>query len=165
MVPILALVSAAGLSDLRQRRIPNWLVALTLVVSLATHGLRAGVGGLLESAAGMAAGLVLLFPLFVIRAMGAGDVKSFSALGAAVTYRSVPALLVLTLVFSAVLAAIEVVRHRACLRTLRNVRALVCAWAQGRQPAMGVDHPDAVLVPFTFAAALATWLVLLLGGH
>jgi len=79
----LALLAAAVASDVRTRRIPNRIVALLalagVVFSVAARGVE---GGLVAGLTGLGAGLVLWLPLFVIGAMGAGDVKLFAAAGA-----------------------------------------------------------------------------------
>jgi prepilin peptidase CpaA len=67
--------------DLRTYHIPNYLTlgtALTgLVYQAAFHGM-SGVGG---SIMGLALGFFLLFPLYLLGGMGAGDVKALAALG------------------------------------------------------------------------------------
>jgi prepilin peptidase CpaA len=106
VTPVLSLpMLAAGLvaliavlTDLRWRRIPNWLsgggLLLGLIGNLVLASLSAGesgaLPGVLSAAAGAGLGFVLLFPLYAIRikglghAMGAGDVKLLVALGAIV---------------------------------------------------------------------------------
>jgi len=165
-LPILFIVAVAGYFDVRSRRVPNWLAVSTLVVALVWHGASAGVDGLRASAAGAALALGLLFPLFLIRALGAGDVKFATAIGAAVTTRFVPSLLFLTIVVSACIAAVEVARRGALRRTVRNVGILTRDWVRGRfgpHHAISIDSPDAIFIPFTLSAAVATWLTLLFG--
>jgi prepilin peptidase CpaA len=79
LVGVLAL---ASWFDLRTRRIPNALTFPTVAVGLMLGGLFFGLDGLRDSAQGAGLGLALLFPLFVLRWMGAGDVKLMAAVGA-----------------------------------------------------------------------------------
>jgi prepilin peptidase CpaA len=80
--PTLIVVAIATVTDLRSRRIPNWLVfpflLLGFVASIWMHGWR----GLGQSAEGMALGLLVFGVLFALGGMGAGDVKLFAAIGA-----------------------------------------------------------------------------------
>lgn len=73
------LLLLAALSDLRARRIPNWVcgaIALSgLVVSVALRGAPA-VG---SWAAGLAVGFAIWIPFYLLGMLGAGDVKLFSA--------------------------------------------------------------------------------------
>lgn len=84
LVPLLAVAVAGGAAcaDLRWRRIPNWLTLGTAILGL---GLNVALGGLpagLAALGGLALGLALLLPFYVLRAVGAGDVKLLAALGA-----------------------------------------------------------------------------------
>jgi prepilin peptidase CpaA len=80
---VLALVAIAALWDVRTRRIPNWLVATALVVALPVqwfvHG---GTEGLQLWAGGCLAGGLMFLPGYLMRLMGAGDVKLIAAVGA-----------------------------------------------------------------------------------
>jgi len=78
----IAAVSVAVVTDLRRRRIPNWLTAATFAAGLLLNVWLDGLPGGLSALGGAALGFVLLFPFYAIRAMGAGDVKLLAALGA-----------------------------------------------------------------------------------
>ncbi|MDC8758029.1 A24 family peptidase [Janthinobacterium fluminis] len=87
-----ALLAAAVWHDLRSRRIPNRLVFPGALAALALHTLLPAGGGLfgapfgglgpLAALAGMALGLAALLPMYMLRAMGAGDVKLLAMVGA-----------------------------------------------------------------------------------
>ena len=74
------LLAAACVSDLRTRRIPN-----ALVLALAAAGLvfavvsRPWLAGLGFSLGGLATGLAIWLPFWLLGMMGAGDVKLFAA--------------------------------------------------------------------------------------
>lgn len=77
------LLVLASIYDIRTYRIPNWLVLSGIAFALAYT---AAVpipyqGGVLWSLGGLALGLVLMFPMYFIRAMGAGDVKLMAMIG------------------------------------------------------------------------------------
>lgn len=86
------LLALAVWHDVRSRRIPNRLVLLGALAGLALHTiLPAGAGlfnepfgglGFLTSLAGLGVGLAILLPMYVLRAMGAGDVKLMAMVGA-----------------------------------------------------------------------------------
>jgi prepilin peptidase CpaA len=79
---LLSMLALATRADLRERRIPNALTFPMVGVGIVLGGLFGGLEGLKESALGAALGLGMLFPLFMLRWMGAGDVKLMSAIGA-----------------------------------------------------------------------------------
>lgn len=69
--------------DFRQRRVPNWLVLAGAAVALAALAFGAQPFGVAWSSAllGAGAGFAFLLFFYVIRLMGAGDVKFAAALG------------------------------------------------------------------------------------
>ena len=80
--PVLGLLVWAALEDLRSRRIPNWLtfsLVLSGIVQSFTHGGFTTPG---MSLAGFAVGFALPFVLFVLGALGGGDVKLLAGIGA-----------------------------------------------------------------------------------
>jgi prepilin peptidase CpaA len=94
--PTVAVLVVATFTDVRSRRIPNWLVlpflACGLIVSAWFHGWH-GVG---SSLAGAGLGLLIYGILFWRGGMGAGDVKLCAAIGAWIG----PSQLLISLVFT-----------------------------------------------------------------
>jgi prepilin peptidase CpaA len=80
--PLLALVGYAAVTDLRVRRIPNWLT-LTLVLSgLAQSLTRWALISPKQSLLGLVVGFAVTFLLYIIGGRGAGDVKLTAGIGA-----------------------------------------------------------------------------------
>ncbi|MBK0394003.1 A24 family peptidase [Ramlibacter algicola] len=81
---LIALLVAAAVIDVRTMRIPNWLTVSGMVCGLLVSAsiaprITQGVG---DSVVGALVGLVLLLPLWLVRVLGAGDVKLMAAVGA-----------------------------------------------------------------------------------
>ena len=89
-----AVASLAALLDLRTRRIPNWLTGAAFVGGIVLNSWLAGPAGAGAAVLGAALGLGLLLPFYVLRAMGAGDVKLLAALGALLAPHGVAAVAV-----------------------------------------------------------------------
>lgn len=68
--------------DWKEHRIPNQLCALIVLSGFFVHGVVQGWTGVQHSLAGAACGFGLLIVLWLIRAMGAGDVKYMAGVGA-----------------------------------------------------------------------------------
>jgi len=68
--------------DLRYQRIPNLLCAITLLTGLIAQSYFFGWAGLLSGVIGAGLALVILFPAFAFKLLGAGDVKLMIAIGA-----------------------------------------------------------------------------------
>jgi prepilin peptidase CpaA len=80
--PMVVVVGVATFTDLRSRRIPNWLVLPFLALGIAVSSYLYGWHGAGQSLGGAALGLVIFGSLFWMGGMGAGDVKLFTAIGA-----------------------------------------------------------------------------------
>ena len=72
---------AAVYTDYRQNRIPNWIIIFGLISGCFISYVYGGIGMLLEGLLAMVLPIVLLYPVFVIGGMGAGDLKLFAVVG------------------------------------------------------------------------------------
>lgn len=73
---------AAAIDDLARRRISNVLTFGAALFALGLHFTANGSGGLLNGLGGLAVGLAVFLPFFLLGGMGAGDVKTMAAAGA-----------------------------------------------------------------------------------
>ena len=69
-------------TDTFKSKIPNLLNACLLVAGITINTMTTGMHGFLLSLSGLALGIALLLLPYIMRGMGAGDVKAFGALGA-----------------------------------------------------------------------------------
>ncbi len=68
--------------DVRSLRIPNWLTAGGFAAALLLAGVARGTVGLVHALLGAGVALAVLFLPFLLRWLGAGDVKAMMVLGA-----------------------------------------------------------------------------------
>jgi prepilin peptidase CpaA len=155
----LILVFIAGWVDWRTRRIPNWLTVSGLLLGIAVNSLIAGWGGTKSSVEGAGLALLLLLPLVLLRAFGAGDWKLMAAVG---TFLG-PALTLLVLfgsiLVSGLMAMVEVMRTGRAAATFRNMAVLVrgfFSFGLRAHPQISLDNPSLIRLPFGVAVAVAT---------
>lgn len=81
---LMALLIAAAVIDWKTLRIPNWLTLGGIVTAFVVNAVAAASpwSGLGSATAGLAVGLLLLLPLWLVRILGAGDVKLMAMVGA-----------------------------------------------------------------------------------
>ena len=121
---LLVLLAAAAVIDWRTRRIPNWLTVGGMVYGLvfnATHATSLWVG-LAHAGEGLALGLVVLFPLWLLRVMGAGDVKLMAMVGAFVGPAALLRTILIVFVVGGAMALAYTVNTGALRRLLANLR-------------------------------------------
>jgi prepilin peptidase CpaA len=86
---LMALLVTAAVYDVRFRRIPNWLSVSGVIAGAALNAMIGPtVPGVLFALKGLGLGFSLYFVLYMLRAMGAGDVKLMGAVGALVGWQN-----------------------------------------------------------------------------
>lgn len=120
-VLLATLVAIAAIFDIRYRRIPNWLVLSGIIAGLAWNLSTSGWSGLGRAAEGLGLGFVLYFPLYLIRARGAGDVKLLAAVGAITGPGNCFWIFLLTAVLGGIIAVILLLFRGRLRKTFFNV--------------------------------------------
>ena len=151
----------AGILDWRSRRIPNWLTVSGLVAGIAVNAGLAGWGGIKVALLGALLGLALLFPLVLVRSMGAGDWKLAGALGAALGARQLGTVLVVAFLLAGLIALIVVLWSGRLKQTLLNVARMLGALLSLRMPPaeLSIDDPGSTKIPFGVAMSAAVLLI------
>jgi prepilin peptidase CpaA len=170
---VLLLVVAAAI-DVRTMRIPNWLTVCGALIGLVLNaamqwqllGPLWALDGLLWALGGMAAGLALFLPLYLLRVMGAGDVKLMAMVGAFVGVQQIVPAVLCVFLAGGVLALGTAAWRRSLRRLTSNVTGIVkwlafAAFAGFRpDPAIGANHSVGTL-PYglSICAGTLAWLV------
>jgi prepilin peptidase CpaA len=151
------LALTAGWTDLRSRRIPNWLTVPAFIVGVVANTLLGGWGGLKTSLLGALVGLGLLLPFVLVRSLGAGDWKLAGALGAFAGPSSLVDLLLLSVFVAGVMAAALVIYKGRVHQTLRNIGHILVSLVTFRLPGrrVSLDNPESLKVPYGVALALS----------
>jgi len=170
MAALAVLLTIAVWFDLRERRIPNALVASGILFGLAVQTLAPqGAGlfafwwgslGVLQALLGLAAGLGLFMPLYLLRAVGAGDVKLLAMVGVWLGPQMLLGATVLTLLAGGVMAIVVMLASRSSRQVLTNVRvmlttALVGAQA-GKLAPFDAPAPGGARLPYALAIGAGT---------
>lgn len=121
----LVLTVVAGVTDLRARRIPNWLTVSGLAIGLGTHTWLGGWRGALTSLEGAGLALAILLPLVLMRGLGAGDWKLMGAVGACVGPWMMLFVLLASVLVTGIVAMVKLIIVRRVKETARNMWVLV----------------------------------------
>ncbi|WP_235832546.1 A24 family peptidase [Acetivibrio mesophilus] len=111
-VEIAILILVALVSDIRHYKIRNRLTFPFMLIGLVTSLVLEGIPGLFESFIGIVAPFLLLFILYALRMLGAGDVKLFSAIGAVLGYKAVLFIMAYSFLAGGVIAVMIVIINR-----------------------------------------------------
>ena len=156
--PTLIVLAIATFTDLRSRRIPNWLVLPFLLAGvIVSAGFTAGRVG--QSLEGIGLGALLFGVLFWMGGMGMGDVKLFAAIGAWIGPSQLRLALVITGIAGGMMALCWAARRRISWRVVQGTGDLIFGMKKrGLRP-----HPELVLsnpmtrkMPYAPAIAIGT---------
>jgi prepilin peptidase CpaA len=127
-------VIPAAVIDLRIRRVPNWLTLTAASLGIALNCFLFETAGLWMSVKGIGLAMLIYFPLYMLRGMGAGDVKLMAAIGAIAGPANWLGILFLTACFGAVAAIVLVVAKGLVRRTVDNMWLLLVSLVNRQAP-------------------------------
>jgi len=166
--PTLAVVAVATITDLRSRRIPNWLVfpflLAGIVVSPWRHdwhvsGQGFGWHGLGQSFAGLGLGLLIYGFLFWMGGMGAGDVKLCAAIGAWVGPSQLFIALIVTGMAGGIMVLVWALFGGFLKELFSGAGDLMFGWkhrGMHRDPDLVLSNPMKRKMPYAPAIAIGT---------
>ena len=163
LLALVALLSAAVYTDLRERRIPNKVTMAGLLVALVFASFAEG-GFPWAALAGAGLALMVSFPLFALGGLGAGDGKFLMAVGAFVGPGGLFSVLLYGGLAGGVLALGRAFSRGTLVPTLlSSVRMMTYFLSLGRygeRQRLGSSGADAIPYGVAIAAgALATWFI------
>lgn len=124
----LVVAAIACVTDLYRRRVPNILTFGGAAAAIVYHLLASGVSGLLDATGGWLVGVAVFLPLFLLRGMGAGDVKLLAALGAWVGPRDIVWVAAYTAIAGGIMAIAVSAWHGQLRHSLQRVGVLLLFW-------------------------------------
>jgi prepilin peptidase CpaA len=141
--------------DVRYRRIPNAYVLATLISGITINFAFGGFRGALSSLGGCALAFILIFILHVFGAMGAGDVKLFSAIGAVTGAQLVIPTFLVVVLTGGLLALISVIRAGVVRSTMVRVLQIFVGLLPGwEMPRFSVPADRSHTVPYGVAITI-----------
>ncbi len=139
---LIVYVSMVALIDVRTHCIPNALSAMAAAFGLMSQVWLGGAPGLLSALAGAAIGLGMFLPFYLLRAVGAGDVKAMATVGIFLGVQATLVAVTFTLVAGAIVGVIVLLRSSGAASTQTRRFAYGGAIAVGTFVALVA--PDAV---------------------
>lgn len=152
LVPLAAVIIY---HDVRYRRIPNAFVLATLFSGITINTVFGGFQGTLSSLGGCVMAFLLIFVLHVFGAMGAGDVKLFSAIGAVTGAGLVLPTFMVVVLTGGLLAMVSIVRAGAVMTTLHRVLQIFIGLLPGwEMPKFSIPVDRRHTVPYGVAITI-----------
>ncbi len=157
--PTTVVLAIATYTDLRFRRIPNWLVLPFLLLGLVTSASLGGWHGLGQSFLGLAMGLLIFGAVALLGGMGMGDVKLCAAIGAWVGPQQLALALVLTGFAGGIMAVAWAIKGGFLGEMFSNSGDLILGWKKRGfrpDPQLVLSNPLTRKMPYAPAIAIGT---------
>lgn len=161
-VVLAAVVLVAAVTDVRSRRISNWLTLAGVVAGIVLNSfLNVDRYNWRTALMGLGLAFAVYFPLYLLRGMGAGDVKLMAAVGAVMGPANWFAIFLLSNILGGVAAVLLLLSKGRLWGTLRNVGYMLYELAHLRPPYMrkeelDVQSPKAMTMPHGLAIAMGS---------
>ncbi len=146
------LLAVACYTEIRWRRIPNWLTGAGALFGLGAALIDGGLSGGLSSLVGAAVGAGVFLPFCLMGTLGGGDMKLMGAVGAIVCWPLILPALAHTCLAGGVLALIVMVWSGHIWSTLARVGRIVF----GGRGAQRQGLRNVPMVPYGLAIAAGT---------
>lgn len=164
------LLARAAWSDVRERRIANRLVFAGAFAGIVLNtvlpegfGFASALPGALgfwKALGGLATGLGLMLPLYLLRALGAGDVKLMAMIGAFLGPKATVSVTLATFIVGGVMILAVVLRNGTLGRLLDNLRTMLLSsffkLMMHEMPALDAVRASAGRMPYALAIAAGT---------
>ena len=157
--PTITVLAMATFTDLRSRRIPNWLVVPFLLGGIVVSGWTHGWHGIGQSVMGLGLGALLFGVLCWMGGMGMGDVKLCAAIGAWIGPTQMLTALVLTGIAGGVIAFWWALAGGFLGDLFKSTGDLVFGMRKRGlrpHPELVLDNPLARKMPYAPAIAIGT---------
>lgn len=127
-VAALVIGTIACVTDVRSRRVPNWLTFSAVLVGVVSHSLLPVGQGPLWGVVGFLTGLAVFFPFFALGGLGAGDVKLMAALGAWLGWHDTVWTAAYGAIAGGVMAIVLGLLRGYLGQAVSNLRAILTTW-------------------------------------
>ena len=136
--PLLAGVGLAAVIDFRERKIPNWITFTLILSGLILGATSTGMVSLGQSFLGLIVGFLLTLVLFLLGALGGGDVKLLAGIGAWLGPESALKVFALEAIIGLVIVLAQALQQRRMRTLFRNSAVLAVNLAH--MNTLGVEH-------------------------
>lgn len=163
---LLLMLILAVITDLKDRKIPNKLVLIGLIASLVLQSHTLQVAGSLNWLAGVVVAFACFIPLYLLRAMAAGDVKLMMAVGGFLGYPLILSAVTYSYLAGGAIAICYVLMMGRFRQLIQNLYALFIDKLIKTTSGVNVYDeqevkPSVGRMPFALAIALGTFITIL----
>ena len=145
-------------TDFRFGKIFNIVTFSTMLLGFLMHIIIGGLHGVFFSLWGVSVALLLFFPFFALKIMGAGDVKMLMAIGALKGAYFTLEVAILSLFVGGFIAFFILIYHGKLLQSLKSIGNLIRSIVVSELEFEPIPLEKCVMAPFAISITLAVLL-------
>lgn len=158
------LLIAAAYYDVKKQKIPNTIILFGWGTALFSNFQRSGESGIFFCIMAAVITIAILFPLFIMQVMGAGDIKLLSVIGAVHGLSYLFRVAVIWLIFAGLLSAVVLIRKHMIKSRLHYLWFYVTAGRKSGMPYYDRER-DGIECTIILAPVLALAYIVVLTGR
>lgn len=144
-----------AVDDIRSRKVHNRLIAGIFISSLIVVTIVDGKIGLLDSLFSILTAFISVLPLYLLKALGGGDVKLFTAVSPLLTWKAVLVMLLGSLVWGALLGLFQVLLKGQGKALVQNMLGIFLRNKPAEQNLHKIPYTIALLFGFLTSLKIA----------
>jgi prepilin peptidase CpaA len=175
LAPLIAALAVAAVIDLRQRRIPNWLTFGLMFAGLGRAALIGSFATVEHALLGIAVGAFIPLILFMISAVGGGDVKLLGAIGAWLGAGLAVRVFLVEAILGLIIVLVQATAQRRTAALLRNSAVIAANFAGAAEIGLhqaietgkackSISRPLPFAVPVFFATLIVLSIDIFVGS-
>ncbi|MCX8129817.1 MAG: prepilin peptidase [Clostridia bacterium] len=158
-IAVVLLVILSLVCDIKTCKIKNGIVFPFILLGVAVNSMTGGFSGALRAFAGIMLPITLLIVFFLLRMLGAGDIKLFSALGAILGLKPVLYIMVYSFLCGGIIALILILIRKngiqRLIHLLKYIKVSILTFSLLPYNEFG-NKSDGSLFRFSYAVACGT---------
>ncbi len=161
LIPVLVITLIAVATDLLFTKVFNWLTVSGFFLGLIVHWSLHGFEGVKFALSGASLAFILLFPLFIIRLLGAGDVKYLMAIGSWMGPSLISQSIVLGFCAGAVFSIIALITKKRLIPFLQTLFFFIFTLLSKAAPLESPQFKEKTKIPFALSLGVGViWVAL-----
>lgn len=175
LAPLFAALAIAAVIDFRQRRIPNWLTFGLMAAGLGRAAMIGSVAGVQHALLGIVIGGAIPLVLYMISALGGGDVKLLAAIGAWLGAGLTVRIFMVEAILGLIVVLIQAAAQRRTGALLRNSAVIAANFAGASEIGLhqaietgkackSISRPLPFAVPVFFATLIVVSIDIFVGS-
>lgn len=142
MYSLLIIISLAVYQDVRSYKIKNSLIGIGLISGALINLLEVGLTKFYPFVIAMGLPILMLFPLFVFKVLGAGDIKLFSVIGCYLGIRPVFKIIIISFFMGGIISIIYLIHTKSFTKRYMHLISYISELKKGNKLVINKDKID-----------------------